>query len=132
VEYTFFKRGCCGHGPWYLNSTQRGHWVLHDLPLGHPLGGSGAEYALYGQAELFAARLRLDGAVFIADRQTVGRAFYGGENLYAPTRAGRSHGGRLEAGWRLGPRFDARARVAREVGPDWTEQQLQAMLSWLY
>jgi hypothetical protein len=132
LEYTYFKHSCCGHGPWYFNATLQGHWALHDRPLGHPLGGEGAEYALYLQADLLDARLRLEGRVFRADRSLRSLEVFGGANLFAPTRAGRSLGTELDAAWRLGSRFDARAQLTLEDGAGWREQHLETRIAWLY
>jgi hypothetical protein len=132
AEYTYFKHACCGHGPWYFNATLQGHWVVHEVPLGHPLGGEGAEYALYAQGEAFASRLRLDARLYRADRSERSRDVFGGANLYAPARTGRALGGRLDASWRLARHFDAHARFARESGAGWREQHLETLITWLH
>jgi hypothetical protein len=132
VEYTYFKHACCGHGPWYFNTTFPGNWARRGETLGHPLGGEGAEYAAYGQAEALDARLRLDGRAFIRDRSSYSYPVYGGGNLFDPTRAGRSTGGQLEAGYRIFPHADARAGFATESGRGWRQNAFHAELAWLF
>ncbi|HSU17107.1 capsule assembly Wzi family protein [Longimicrobium sp.] len=134
AEYTYFKHACCGHGVWYTSATFRGNWAVHDRPLGHPLGGEGAEYAAYVQGDALDARLRLDARAFLRDRSDYSLHIprYNGGNLYTPTRTGRSEGGRLDAAFRLFPRAEARARWQLEHG-DWgTEHSLQATFAWLF
>lgn len=132
VEYTFFKAGCCGHGPWYQNTTFPGGWAAHGQPLGHPLGGEGAEYAAYAQADLLGAALHLDGRAYLRDRTNASLARYGGGNLFTPQRLGRARGGTLDASLRLRPRVDLRAGFALEDGDGWREQSLRAALAWLF
>lgn len=132
AEYTFFKHACCEHGPWYFNFSFPGNWALHDQPLGHPLGGEGAEYAVYGNADLLDARLRIDARAFIADRSVASLLTYGGGNLFAPEHAGRSHGGWLKGELRLGPRLEATALASLEQGSGWREEHGQLLLSWLF
>jgi len=132
VEYTFFKAGCCGHGPWYQNTTFPGGWAVHGRPLAHPLGGEGAEYAAYAQADLAGARLHLDGRAFIRDRSDASLARYAGGNLFTPERLGRGRGGALEAALRLRPRADLRAGFALEDGDGWRERSFHAALAWLF
>jgi hypothetical protein len=132
VEYTFFKAGCCGHGPWYQNTTFPGTWSVHGRPLGHPLGGEGAEYAAYAQADLAGARLHLDGRAYLRDRTAASLARYGGGNLFTPERLGRGTGGSLEAALRLRPRADLRAGFALESGHGWREDSYHLALAWLF
>jgi hypothetical protein len=132
VEYTYFKRGCCGHGPWYQNFTFPGGWALRGKTLGHPLGGEGAEYAAYAQADLAAARVRLDGRAYLRDRSDFSLPRYGGGNLFTPGRTGRSTGGVLDAAVRLRPRADLRAGLALESGDGWRERSVHAALAWLF
>jgi hypothetical protein len=135
AEYTYFKHWCCGHGPWYFNATFPGNWAVRDRPLGHPLGGEGAEYAAYVQAELWDARLRLDGRAFLRDRSArslAGGVFTGGGNLFTPQRAGRSTGGSARAALRLAPRADLRAEWTLDDGDGWREQSLGTSLAWTF
>ncbi|MFL5382924.1 MAG: capsule assembly Wzi family protein [Longimicrobiaceae bacterium] len=132
VEYTYFKRGCCGHGPWYQNTTFPGAWAVRGRPLGHPLGGEGAEYAAYAQADLLGARLHLDGRAFLRDRSAESLAVYAGGNLFTPDRVGRARGGTLDAALRLHWKVDLRAGAALEDGDGWREQSFHAALAWLF
>jgi hypothetical protein len=131
VEYTFFKAGCCGHGPWYQNTTFPGTWAAHGRPLAHPLGGEGAEYAAYAQADLL-ARLHLDARAFLRDRSAASLAVYGGGNLFTPDRLGRARGGSLDASLRLHRRVDVRGGFALEDGDGWRERSFHAALAWLF
>jgi hypothetical protein len=135
VEYTYFKAWCCGHGPWYLNATFPGNWAVRGRPLGHPLGGEGAEYAAYAQADAWDARLRLDTRAWIrdrSDRSLNGTIYQGGGNLFTPQRTGRSVGGTVDAALRLAPRAEARATWMLDDGRGWREQALSAGLAWTF
>jgi hypothetical protein len=135
AEYTYFKHGCCGHGPWYLNSTFPGNWAAHGRPLGHPLGGEGSEYAAYLQASAWDARLRLDARGWIrdrSDRSLLSAHNPGGGNLFTPERTGRSTGGTVEAALRLLPRADLRASGWMDDGSGWREQAFSAALAWTF
>lgn len=134
VEYTYFKAACCGHGAWYVNSTFPGNWAVRDRPLGHPLGGEGAEYAAYAQADLLDARLRMEGRAWIADRSdhSLQSPRFGAGNLFTPQRTGRSTGGRLDTALRIFPRAELRAGWTLEDGDGWREQSLRATFAWLF
>jgi len=132
AEYTYFKHACCGHGPWYLNATFPGNWAVRGRPLGHPLGGEGAEYAGYAQAELMDARLRLSARGFVRDRSDRSLGTYGGGNLYTPQRTGRSTGGSVDASLRLAPRAELRAAWTMDDGQGWAERALATSLAWTF
>ncbi|HYH80210.1 MAG TPA: capsule assembly Wzi family protein [Longimicrobium sp.] len=135
AEYTYFKAWCCGHGPWYLNYTFPGNWAARGRPLGHPLGGEGAEYAAYAQADLWDARLRVDARGFVrdrSDRSLNGTIYNGGGNLFTPRRAGRSTGGSANAALRLAPRAELKAAWMLDSGDGWREQSLSGSLAWTF
>jgi hypothetical protein len=132
VEYTYFKAACCGHGPWYQNTTFPGAWAVHGRTLAHPLGGEGAEYAAYAQADLLGAALHLDGRAYLRDRVAASLVRYAGGNLFTPDRLGRARGGMLDASLRLNPRIDLRGSFALEDGDGWREQSFHAALAWLF
>jgi Capsule assembly protein Wzi len=129
IEGARFAGVCCGHGPWYFNSTHPGNWARGTWPLGHPLGGEGWEAAAYARAELMDARLRVNLRGYARDRSEESLGFYGGGNLYSPDRTGRSTGFRAEGAWRLAPRTELRALLAREAGDGWSERQAEGFLS---
>ncbi|HET7462306.1 MAG TPA: capsule assembly Wzi family protein, partial [Longimicrobium sp.] len=134
-EYTYFKHWCCGHGPWYLNSTFPGNWAVRGRPLGHPLGGEGSEYAAYLRADAWDARLRLDARGWVrdrSDRSLNGGVYMGGGNLYTPQRTGRSTGGSVDASVRLAPRGELRATWMLDDGAGWREQALSTSLGWTF
>jgi hypothetical protein len=133
VEHTGFRESCCGNPQWYFHGSHHGDWVVAGRPLGHPLGGEGAEVMGYGVASLWDARVRVEGRAFHRDRRQRDLALaQRAGNLYSPERTGRSRGGSLDAAWRLAPRSDLRASFFRDAGRDWTEQRLTASLSFFF
>lgn len=129
AEYARFPVACCGHGPWYLNSSHTGNWARGSRPLGHPLGGEGWELAAYGRADLLDARLRVQLRGFARHRSDESLATLTGGNLYTPGRAGRATGFTARAAWRLTPRVELRAAGFGEAGDGWSEQGLDAAVS---
>lgn len=129
AEFVRFAEVCCGHGPWYFNSTHRGNWARGTRPLAHPLGGEGWEAAGYARADLLDARLRLHLRGFARDRSDQSLELLGGGNLYVPARLGRSTGVRAEGAYRLNPRTELRAAARREAGDDWSERAFEGTLS---
>jgi hypothetical protein len=129
AEGVRFAKVCCGHGPWYFNSTHPGNWARGTRPLGHPLGGEGWEAAGYARADLLDARLRLHLRGFARDRSDESLATLGGGNLYVPARTGRSTGFRAEGAYRITPRAELRASARRESGDDWSERAFEGAVS---
>lgn len=134
AEYTYFAPPCCENPPWYLHLGYQGGWTAGDALLGHPVGGEGAEYLLYGGADLFRARLRLDGRAFLRER---GREGYDlpwlrAGNLFAPERAGTSTGLALDGAWRVTPRAELRASGVLEAGRGWETGELAARVMILF
>lgn len=123
LERTHFHGPVIGVGPWYSNWQFQGNWADAGQPLGHPLGGTGQEWALHVSADPFGARLRLRALAFTRDRRF--------ENLYAGARPGRSHGGWVRAGWRIGGHLDVEADGYLEQGSGWRETRLAAVARWL-
>lgn len=124
AELTRFAPQCCGHGVWYFNASQTGNWARGTRVLGHPLGGEGNEAMAYAQAELLDGRLRLAGRAFSRNRSVQSIPVYGGGNLFAPARAGRSVGGAIDAALRLG-RVELGASGFRDAGDGWCEDAFQ-------
>jgi hypothetical protein len=116
AERATFAGHCCGNPPWYRHSALP--WMDRRIPLGHPLGGQGNEWLAYARADLAAARLRLEARAF--------RRVRGPENLYAPTRLGRSLGGGLDVAIRPYAAVEAFAGGAVEDGAGWRERSIQA------
>ena len=98
IERTHFAPECCENPPWYRHAAFTGGWADGGVPLGHPLGGEGDEWLLYGRADLLDARLRTGWRLFHRDRA--------GDNLFMPAREGTSLGGALEVLYRVGGRTD--------------------------
>lgn len=124
AELTRFAPQCCGHGVWYFNASQTGNWARGTRVLGHPLGGEGNEAMAYAQAELLEGRLRLAGRAFTRNRSIQSIPVYGGGNLFAPARTGRSVGGAIDAALRLG-RVELGASGFRDAGDEWREDSFQ-------
>lgn len=124
VERAYFARSCCFNPPWYRHATFRGGWALNELPLGHPLGGHGKEWALNGSALLFEAALWLELRLFARER--------GSENLFSPEREGESRGVDLKARWRVGPRLDAGGWFFQDSGDGWRESRGSVSLGYLF
>jgi hypothetical protein len=129
AEYARFEVVCCGHGPWYYNSTHSGNWARGTRPLAHPLGGEGWEAAGYARADLLDARLRMHLRAFARDYSDESLPQFGGGNLYAPQRTGGSTGFAADAAYRLAPRAEVRAGARREAGDGWSERAAEAAVS---
>lgn len=129
AEYTRFAKVCCGHGPWYFNSTHPGNWARGTRPLGHPLGGEGWEATGFARADLLESRLRLHLRGFARERSDHSLPVYGGGNLFVPLRTGRSNGFEADGAWRLTPRTELRAAARRESGDGWSEQAFEGTVS---
>lgn len=129
AEYTRFPDACCGHGSWYFNQSLPGNWALGARPLGHPLGGEGDEYALYGEADLRDARLRVEGRAFARSRS--GRS-EGQGNLFSAARVGRSRGGGVQARWRALGRTELRAGFFADHGDGWRERAAHVDVAVLF
>lgn len=118
VERTSFGGSCCGNAEWYRHFSFRGHWVTGDQPLGHPLGGEGTEWLAYADLDPPGRGLHVDGRIFARDR--------GGENLFAPARAGHSTGGAATLSWRLFQQAELWAEAFAEAGDGWSAHELRA------
>lgn len=116
VERATFARSCCGNPIWYRHMFLLGGWTQDGEVLGHPLGGHGEEWLVHGSTGLLRESLQLRGAVAMRDRSS--------ENLYAPTRTGRSRAGRLALTWVAEP-WQVTARGEVESGDGWTESLLR-------
>lgn len=133
IEHAGFSRPCTGCGDchceyyatWYRHYLFKDGWTVERQPIGHPLGGDGDEWLLYGTWDDPASHLRLDARLFRRDR--------GPYNIYSPDREGRSFGGQLSTVYRATPRMDVLARGALEDGEaDWRESSLFAGLRWIF
>jgi hypothetical protein len=111
IEFTtvFRKPECC-NTYWYRNVFFRGGWTKDDVPLGHPLGGHGTEWALSLGVDPADARVRLRARLLTRDREE--------ENLFAPERAGRSFGVEGGFAWRV-RRGELELGGALEDGKGW-------------
>ncbi len=117
VERTSFAHSCCGNPAWYRNFSFTNGWAEDGRPLGHPLGGNGVEWRLYGRASFVAARVTLALDLFARDR--------GAENLFAPARAGSSRGAEGQLSVRMIPTADLVVSVSGEDGArGWSSSSL--------
>ena len=115
---------CEYYATWYRHYVFMDGWTLDRQPIGHPLGGDGTEWLLYGRIDDAARRFRVDGRVFTRDR--------GRYNVYAPAREGRSVGGRTAVEYRLTSALEIHVDAALERGTaDWTASSLSAGLRWV-
>lgn len=129
AEYARFEEVCCGHGPWYFNSTHNGGWARGTRPLGHPLGGQGWEAAAYARADLLDARLRVHVRGFARDRSDLGIETIGGGNLFSPQWNGGSTGFEADAAMRVTGRTELRATGRYESGDGWSQRALDLTAS---
>lgn len=112
-----------GHGIWYAHSRFRGGWADGGgRPLGHPLGGPGREWLLFGAAH--APDGAWDARFGLRHRHRLG------SNAYAPQRAGEALGGYLDARVRVGAvqlfvDVDGE-RLLHDNGGGWTRAALEA------
>lgn len=127
VERTSFAAASFKNTIWYRNWSLRGGWTHDRRILGHPLGGHGTEWLLYGSAAAFAARVRIDARVALRDRAS--------ENLLAPQRTGKSTAVALDVALRAAPWLDLTAGIRHEDGErDWRASRAftaaRAWFSW--
>lgn len=128
AEVARFSVGDGEHGAWYFHSTFTGNWARGTRPLGHPLGGEGWEAAGYARAELLDARLRASARGFARERGEATYAGFGGGNLFARARSGRSAGVQGSVAYRLRPHAEVRAAGRAEAGDGWSEGALDLAL----
>lgn len=127
-EHAFFHRPCtdCNYyATWYRHYVFKDGWTVNRTLIGHPLGGEGEAWRLYGSWDDPARRWRLNAATFLRDR--------GQFNLFSPTHQGRSTGGELNATYRAAADLDVVLDGALEVGhADWTESSVFGGFRWLF
>jgi hypothetical protein len=110
IEHTFFRPSCCGNPIWYRHWFFTEGWTQSGLPLGHPLGGHGAETRGRLRWETPSARLALETQLFRRERRF--------ENLFHPDRGGVSHGGEVRLRFRPLHAIETLGRLELERG-DW-------------
>lgn len=114
LEHTGIAGEAEGHPIWYRHWRFLDGWAAEGALLGHPLGGHGREWLLYGTADLLDRGLRVDTRLFTRDR--------GEFNVFAPDRAGRSTGARVEVEWRLSRSLELVGGAVWEEGAsDWRQ-----------
>jgi hypothetical protein len=133
IEHTGFAKPCtvcgtcdCGYyATWYRHYLFQDGWTLDREPLGHPLGGQGYEWLVYGSWDDPAKALRLDARSFLRDREQY--------NIYSPTRRGKSVGGSLSAVYRATPKLDFLLSGAFEDGHSgWQESSVFSGFRWTF
>ncbi len=117
AEHLRFSGACCGNSIWYRNAWFRGAWADGDRLLGHPLGGHGREWRVYGQGSADSGRITGQAAFYLRRRYD--------ENVLVPLRQGSSTG--LRAGSDFQVRSGLRVVLDGEVewgASDWTMSRL--------
>ncbi|MBW3554314.1 MAG: capsule assembly Wzi family protein [Gemmatimonadetes bacterium] len=121
IEHADFARSCCGNPPWYRHMFLHAGWTENAVPLGHPVGGHGEEWLLFGRSGLLQERLQVRASLALRDRWS--------ENLYAPDREGRSRAGTVRASFLAG-RWTIESDVAVEDGSGWTETSIRTAVRY--
>src|SRR5690606_34597427 len=111
---------------WYTHSrVRRAYLNANGDPYGHPLAGYGHEHRLEAHATLLDARLRLAAAVLTREREPDNRLWH--------VRPGRSHGGFVNASYRVSPRLRVEAGGLLESGErGWREAEARLGLRALH
>ncbi len=117
VEYSYLGIRCCRVLHWYRSSEYL-YFGADDRPLGHPLGGNGSEWLLYGHVDALDARLRVGGRAFWRKREE--------NTMYGSLREGSSSGFAAQGAWRIYSHGDLRFSFTRERGADWSEHHFEA------
>lgn len=120
VEYTHFAMSCCDNPIWYRHSTFHDGWTLEGEPLGHPLGGHGRQWSVFGSANFFDSGVRTRALLFTRDRRV--------ESLYTPDLLGRSRGLELDVEARVAPWADVGVTYGLESADQWQESLLELRL----
>lgn len=121
VEYTEFPRSCCGNPIWYRSIFFRGSWADEGRLFAHPVGGHGREWMLSLQFDAPGAGVLVRSEAFTR--------FRGSENLFAPGRAGRSHGGSVGVELRRESGLGLRVHGSLEHADGWSTRRISAALS---
>ena len=121
AEHVQFSRSCCGNSIWYRNAWFRGSWADGEQPLGHPLGGHGREWRLFGNGSLKSGTASGHLALFGRRRRA--------ENILVPAWEGRSIGVGGGADIRITSNIRLLLDGEFESGAnDWTTARLSAAL----
>ena len=132
IERTSFAKPCSGcdgcaceyYATWYRHYVFMDGWTVDRQPIGHPLGGDGTEWLVYGRFDDARRRLRVETRGFVRDR--------GRFNLYSPTREGESVGGVLGAEYRLTRTIEFHVDAMAERGRgDWSTSSFGAGVRWV-
>lgn len=133
LEHAGFSHPCTGcdgchceyYATWYRHYLFKDGWTVDRRPIGHPLGGDGSEWLAYGSWDDPGSPLRIEGSAFHRRR--------GDYNVYAPTRAGTSVGGRVAATYRTRAHLDFFFDGALEDGRGaWEESSVFAGMRWTF
>ncbi len=123
VERASFAPRCCGNPWWYRHRGFEGGWTDDRKPLGHPLGGEGWEWRAWTDA-IPAPWLVGTLSAILRDR--------GIENLYAPSRTGRSAGAMLDLRFTRAPGPELGLRGRYENGDGWAEHDFAITLGYRF
>ena len=121
IEHAVFT-GEQGHGHFYEHGLLTDGWVERANLIGHPLGGTGREWLLYGGFDRGIAGPALRWQAFRRVRPQ--------GNRLSPTRQGTSWGGAGDVAWHVLPAIRLHAHAAIEVGSGWKTGNAAAYLVW--
>lgn len=120
VERAEFVRNTTTNSNWYQNAWFRGGWTDDGELLAHSLGGHGLEWRAFATAGSATLGLSGDAAIFTRHRRD--------QNLFSPTRQGKSAGASLNANVRMSPslRLLFEGEIERGESGSWTASQARA------
>lgn len=119
LEHTQLSGACCGNSVWYRNAWFRGSWADGDAGLGHPLGGHGREWRVFGHGGFANNRITAHAAVYARRRRD--------QNIFVPAWQGKSTGLRAGGDVQLTTRGRLLFEVETESGADdWSTTRASA------
>jgi hypothetical protein len=121
LEHAVFT-GASGHGHFYAHGALADGWAAEGRLIGHPLGGTGREWLLYGGFDRGVAGPFLEWRAFRRVRPP--------GNRLSPTRGGTAWGGALQGAYDVLPGVRLRADAALEAGTGWKTGSAAAWVEW--
>jgi hypothetical protein len=121
IEHAVFT-GAQGHGHFYEHGVLTEGWADAGRLIGHPLGGTGREWLLYGGYDRGMAGPAIQGQVFRRVRPP--------GNRLSPIRAGTAWGGELNVACDVLPALRLHGNAALELGSGWKTGAAAASLEW--
>ena len=121
LEHAVFS-GARGHGHFYEHASFTNGWAEDGRLIGHPLGGTGREWLVYGGLDRGVAGPAIEGRAFRRVRPA--------GNRLSPERAGTSWGGEGDVVYDVLPSIRIRLHGALELGTGWKTGAASAALEW--